>query len=58
MTDPTYGMLYARITTDEIRSAMEARNERLQLTDNDLVRYSRELFYAVVNSDASSRSTR
>lgn len=52
MTDPTYGMLYARITTDEIRSAMEARNERLQLTDNDLVRYSRELFYAVVNSDA------
>ncbi|EFO64653.1 Hypothetical protein GLP15_1525 [Giardia lamblia P15] len=52
MVNPTYGMLYARITTDEIRRAMEARNERLQLTDNDLVRYSSELFYAVVDSDA------
>lgn len=52
MTDPIYGMLYARITIDEIRQAMEARNKRLQVTDNDLVRYSRELFYAVVGSDA------
>lgn len=56
MADPTYGMLYASVTIDEIRQAMEARNERLRLTDNDLVRYSRELFYAVVDSDARCRA--
>lgn len=52
MANPTYGMLHANITTDQIRQAMEDRNKQLQVTDNDLVRYSHELFYAVMNSDA------